>query len=135
MTITELERESIIERNLNKYELSRAECLVVRQLLKGITNKEIADELFVTEKTVKYHLTSIFRKTATKSRLQLISIVRDTISPLPSDIELPRQNSGLPIYPNSQRITALKQDLGHIKDTVIAIANRIERIEKALEPT
>ncbi|MCU7816683.1 MAG: response regulator transcription factor [Candidatus Thiodiazotropha sp. (ex Rostrolucina anterorostrata)] len=37
----------------------------------GDSNKVIANKLDITERTVKAHLSSIFRKTATKDRLQL----------------------------------------------------------------
>src|ERR1700743_1707843 len=37
-----------------------------------MSNKEVASQLFVTEKTVKFHLTNIYKKMAVKSRAQLI---------------------------------------------------------------
>jgi DNA-binding NarL/FixJ family response regulator len=37
----------------------------------GASNKEIADRLTITEKTVKAHLTKVFRKLGVSSRLQL----------------------------------------------------------------
>lgn len=37
----------------------------------GVSNKEVADKLSITEKTVKAHLTHIFRKLGLSSRLQL----------------------------------------------------------------
>ena len=37
----------------------------------GASNKEIADALTITEKTVKAHLTHVFRKLGVSSRLQL----------------------------------------------------------------
>jgi len=39
---------------------------------KGLSNKEVANQLFVTEKTVKFHLTNIYKKMNVKSRAQLI---------------------------------------------------------------
>ena len=52
--------------------LSRRETEVVEQLVLGKTNKEIADTLFVTEKTIKFHLTNIYKKMCIRSRSQLI---------------------------------------------------------------
>ena len=45
---------------------------VLRHLTKGSTNKEIAQVLFISEKTVKSHLNSIFRKLNVSRRLQAI---------------------------------------------------------------
>ena len=45
---------------------------VVREICKGKTNIEVAETLGVIEKTVKFHLTNIFKKMAVTSRSQLI---------------------------------------------------------------
>jgi DNA-binding CsgD family transcriptional regulator len=52
--------------------LSPGEQRIAESVLQGKTNKEVAAEHFVCEKTVKFHLTNIYRKTNTKSRAQLI---------------------------------------------------------------
>ena len=39
---------------------------------RGLSNKEIANQMFVTEKTVKFHLTNIYKKLGVASRAQLI---------------------------------------------------------------
>ncbi len=52
--------------------LSRRESEVASLVAEGLANKQIADKLFVTEKTVKFHLTNIYRKMKLKSRAQLI---------------------------------------------------------------
>lgn len=38
---------------------------------RGLTNKQIADELELAKNTVKFHLSSIYRKLDVESRLQL----------------------------------------------------------------
>jgi DNA-binding NarL/FixJ family response regulator len=45
---------------------------ILRCLTTGCTNKEIAESLFISEKTVKCHLNSIFRKLNVTRRLQAI---------------------------------------------------------------
>jgi RNA polymerase sigma factor (sigma-70 family) len=45
---------------------------VLRHLAAGLSNKEIADDLFISEKTVKSHLNSIFKKLNVTRRLQAI---------------------------------------------------------------
>jgi len=50
--------------------LTKRERDVLACLVKGHTNKEMADFMFISEKTVKNHLTSIFRKLGVKDRTQ-----------------------------------------------------------------
>lgn len=52
--------------------LTQREEEVLGCLTKGCTNKEIADSLFISERTVKSHLNSIFRKIHVTRRLQAI---------------------------------------------------------------
>jgi DNA-binding CsgD family transcriptional regulator len=52
--------------------LSNREAEVAELVTKGLSNKEVANQLFVTEKTVKFHLTNIYKKMVVKSRAQLI---------------------------------------------------------------
>lgn len=50
------------------YFLSEKELEVLKYLVRGLNNKEIADLLFITIDTVKAHITSIFRKLNVKNR-------------------------------------------------------------------
>jgi len=52
--------------------LSHREAEVAELVSRGLSNKEVANQLFVTEKTVKFHLTNIYKKMSVKSRAQLI---------------------------------------------------------------
>lgn len=60
-------RDVLIQRGLSNREAEVAELVS-----KGLSNKEVANQLFVTEKTVKFHLTNIYKKMSVKSRAQLI---------------------------------------------------------------
>jgi DNA-binding NarL/FixJ family response regulator len=51
--------------------LSPAERDVLRKLLDGLRNQEIAAKLRLSDKTVKNHISHILRKTGTSSRLEL----------------------------------------------------------------
>jgi DNA-binding NarL/FixJ family response regulator len=53
-------------------ELTSREQEVLRSLAQGWTNREIAQALFISEKTVKSHLNRIFRKLNVTRRLQAI---------------------------------------------------------------
>lgn len=53
-------------------QLSPREQQVLEAVVKGLTNKEIAEQLFITEVTVKLHISNIYRKLGVKSRSQAI---------------------------------------------------------------
>jgi two-component system NarL family response regulator len=45
---------------------------VLRILAQGATNREMAQKLFISEKTVKSHLNSIFKKLSVSHRIEAI---------------------------------------------------------------
>jgi DNA-binding CsgD family transcriptional regulator len=57
---------------IKSYGLTVREVEVVNQIAEGHSNKVAADNLCVTEKTVKFHLTNIYRKIGVVSRSKLI---------------------------------------------------------------
>jgi DNA-binding CsgD family transcriptional regulator len=52
--------------------LTRMEHTVARLVRKGMSNREIATELFISAKTVEYHLGNAYRKLGVSSRTQLL---------------------------------------------------------------
>lgn len=52
--------------------LTDREKQVVDLICKGMKNKEIGEQLFITETTVRHHLTSVFNKLEITSRLELV---------------------------------------------------------------
>ena len=54
--------------------LSKREEDVLRLVAEGLTNKEIAQRLIVTENTVKTHVTSLFNKLGVDSRAQAVAV-------------------------------------------------------------
>ena len=56
--------------------LSARELEVLRELARGITNREIADHLCISQATVKTHLLSIFGKLGVPSRLSAVAEAR-----------------------------------------------------------
>lgn len=65
-------RDENKELNLTARELQIIECII-----KHYSNKQIADELFISERTVETHRKNIYRKTNTKGEASLIQFVRE----------------------------------------------------------
>jgi len=53
--------------------LTKRESEVAEQVSQGLTSKEVAEVLFISERTVTKHLQSIYRKSDTKNRVELIN--------------------------------------------------------------
>jgi DNA-binding CsgD family transcriptional regulator len=60
-----------------KYQITKREMEVIDLICLGKTNKEIADQLFISVDTVKDHNYKIFQKTGVKNRTQLVKFVND----------------------------------------------------------
>ncbi|HBA70673.1 MAG TPA: DNA-binding response regulator, partial [Geobacter sp.] len=54
--------------------LSNKEREVVMNISQGLTNKEIASQLYISEQTVKTHINSIFKKLNMTRRTQLVPL-------------------------------------------------------------
>lgn len=54
--------------------LSRAERMVFLMLIEGLSNKEIAGRLLVSENTVKFHLKKLYSKLGVHSRAHAIAM-------------------------------------------------------------
>ena len=50
--------------------ITESELRVLKALAQGASNKQIAGELFITEQTVKFHLTNIYRKLDVSNRTE-----------------------------------------------------------------
>ena len=65
----------------SRYELSQRETELMRLILGSNTNKEIAEHLFISENTVKFHVRNLLRKTDCKNRSELLSLYDSFRSP------------------------------------------------------
>jgi DNA-binding CsgD family transcriptional regulator len=66
-----------IDNLVDKYNITNREMEVINLICLGKTNREIADELFISVDTVKDHNYKIFQKTGVKNRTQLVKLVND----------------------------------------------------------
>ncbi len=60
--------------------LSKQETTIKNLILNGKSNKEIAEELFISLSTVKTHITNIYQKLNISNRNELVSIFKNTTS-------------------------------------------------------
>lgn len=65
------------------YHITAREQDIIKAVLEGKSNKDIADQLCVSLKTVETHLRNIFRKTGAQSRLALFSLLSRSPAGLP----------------------------------------------------
>ncbi|MFT5541325.1 MAG: DNA-binding NarL/FixJ family response regulator [Glaciecola sp.] len=54
--------------------LSKREKQIAMKILEGLPNKIIAAELFISERTVKFHCANIYRKLNINNRTTLIAV-------------------------------------------------------------
>jgi DNA-binding CsgD family transcriptional regulator/streptogramin lyase len=69
--------EATMEQYLSKCGISQREKEIVLLLLKGKSNKEIEDVLFIAMGTVKNHVYSIYQKIGVKNRAQLMTLFKN----------------------------------------------------------
>ncbi len=61
---------------VDNYQLTDRECEIIVQLLRGDSNKEIGNSLFISIKTVEAHLSKIFKKTDVSNRIRLVNLIQ-----------------------------------------------------------
>ena len=69
----EIDKEKIEELGLSNREYE-----VLEQIAQGLSNKEIAEKLFVSESTVKTHVSNLFMKLDAQRRTQAIQIAKES---------------------------------------------------------
>lgn len=69
---TEIDAQKIEE-----LEISKREYEVLKGISLGLSNKEIADKLFISESTIKTHVSNLLVKLDAKRRTQAIQIAKD----------------------------------------------------------
>ena len=95
-------QENVIVQATEMFQLTARETTVVRHLLKGWTNKEIANEMRLTEQTIKEHLKHISEKTRATTRTGIVMTIihaglRQALAPPSPHDEIVPTLSGMPI--------------------------------------
>lgn len=70
-------RETLLVEFEQLYQFSPRETEVFRLIIEGSTNTEIAEYLFISENTVKFHMKNILKKTACPNRTSLIKLFKE----------------------------------------------------------
>ena len=65
------------EKKLQELGITQREHETLRAIASGMSNKEIADKLFVSENTVKTHSSRLFEKLNAKRRTQAVQIAKE----------------------------------------------------------
>ena len=72
-------QKSLSAEFVKNFSLTRREQEIILALLEGKSNKELAQALFVSEKTIETHLGNIYKKIGVKNRLELFSRLQNDL--------------------------------------------------------
>lgn len=61
----------------NLYQFTEREAQIVEMIQEGFNNKQIAKALYISEGTVKNYVSNIYAKTETKSRIELVNLLKE----------------------------------------------------------
>ncbi len=79
----------------NGVKLTRREEEVLDGILRSLANKEIANELNLSERTVKFHVSSLLAKYKVRSRMELVrETANNSMRPLPTAVGTPATEIG-----------------------------------------
>ena len=78
-TTLRLKTESAMNSLFTRFRISEREKEILQLILKGKTNKDIEDSLFISIKTVKSHIYNVYRKMGVKNRLELINFIQKSV--------------------------------------------------------
>jgi DNA-binding CsgD family transcriptional regulator len=78
IVVKEPEPFAINQARLEELGISRREHEILTLIAAGMSNREIAERLFVSENTVKTHLGNLFEKLNAKRRTQAVQIAKES---------------------------------------------------------
>ena len=62
---------------VDRFGISNREREIVSMIMQGYPNRTIGERLFISDRTVKNHISSIYRKTGAVNKVQLLNMVRN----------------------------------------------------------
>jgi len=65
-----------IDKARREFQLSKREAEVVRLICQGLANREIAENLFISEFTVKGHIKNVMKKMRAGSRNEIVTLLK-----------------------------------------------------------
>lgn len=72
-----IEHDSTLLEFLLSIDLTKREITIAEELISDLSNKQIADKLYITESTVKKHTQNIYRKASVKNRTEFLQLLRN----------------------------------------------------------
>ena len=75
--LASVSKSDISRDQLDKFELTQRETEIMELIAKGFKQKEIAHQLFISEATVKKHLSNVFEKMNVKSSIEALNGLRE----------------------------------------------------------
>ena len=66
-----IDSNSIIKKDIQKFKLQEKEVKIIELIANGLTNKEISEEMFLSEGTIKNNITNILSKLELRDRTQI----------------------------------------------------------------
>ena len=67
----------VAEEFVDRFGISNREREIVLMIMQGHPNRTIGERLFISDRTVKNHISSIYRKTGAVNKVQLLNMVRN----------------------------------------------------------
>lgn len=69
--------KSIPESFIRKYNITSRETEIINMINLGLANKQISNDLKITDDTVKNHIYNIYKKTGAQSRVDLVNLINE----------------------------------------------------------
>jgi len=78
MLLSDVDRDKGVTRTPAVRALNSREAAILSLVRQGLTNKQIATRLQLSDKTIKHYMTSVFQKLHVRNRLEAALLVKKT---------------------------------------------------------